>query len=221
MYVILLGAPGAGKGTQAAGLAATFGLIHVASGDLFRDHVARGTELGHLAQSYMERGVLVPDDVTVRMVLERLSEPDAQAGVILDGFPRTLGQAKALAAALKRQGKKVDCVLYIEVSEEVLLTRLSGRLTCRTCGAVYHKVFSPPQRAGVCDKDGGELYERPDDAVETARKRLQVYLAQTAPLIAYYKRQKVLMGINGDQTVERVAADLAAALRRVPSWRSS
>ena len=163
------GAPGAGKGTQAETIVERFKVAHISTGDLFRENLAKGTELGMLAKSYMDRGALVPDDVTVRMLLERLARPDTAAGVLLDGFPRTIAQAEALSAALAAQGKQVDGVLYIKVPDGALIQRLSGRLTCKTCGAIYHATFSPPKAAGVCDKDGGELYTRPDDTVETAR----------------------------------------------------
>lgn len=215
MYLILLGAPGAGKGTQAVTLVKEFGVAHIATGDLFRENIAKGTELGTLAKSYMERGALVPDDVTVRMLLQRLKRPDAAKGVMLDGFPRTIEQAEALATALAAQGKQVDRVLYIKVPNEALMTRLSGRLTCRTCGAVYHVTFSPPAKPGVCDKDGGELYTRPDDTVETARKRLDVYFAQTSPLIAYYTQRKLLTEINGNQDVDAVGAELIQAVKAI------
>jgi adenylate kinase len=215
MYLILLGAPGAGKGTQAATLVKQFGVAHIATGDLFRENVAKGTELGTLAKSYMERGALVPDDVTVRMLLQRLAQPDTAKGVMFDGFPRTIEQAEALAKALAAQGKRIDRVLYIKVPNEALIARLSGRLTCRTCGAVYHVTFEPPVKAGVCDKDGGELYTRPDDTAETARKRLDVYFAQTSPLIEYYKRRRRLVEINGDQDVDAVGADLIKVVQAI------
>lgn len=213
MYLILLGAPGAGKGTQAVTLVKEFGLAHISTGALFRENVAKGTELGVLAKSYMDRGALVPDDVTVRMLLERLARPDTAKGIMLDGFPRTIDQAEALAKAVVAQGKKVDRVLYIKVPNEALITRLSGRLTCRTCGAVYHVKFSPPKKAGVCDNDGGELFTRPDDTEETARKRLDVYFAQTSPLIEYYTRRGLLTEINGDQDVDAVGADLIKVVK--------
>jgi adenylate kinase len=215
MYLIILGAPGAGKGTQAATLVKEFGVAHIATGDLFREQVAKGTELGKLAKTYMDRGVLVPDDVTVRMLLERLALPDAAKGFLLDGFPRTIEQAKALAKALAAQGKKIDRVLCLDVPDDVLITRLSGRLTCRTCDAVYHVKFSPPKKPGVCDIDGGELYTRPDDTVETARKRLDVYFAQTSPLIKYYARRHLLTKINGDQSIDAVGADLVKAVKAI------
>jgi len=215
MYLILLGAPGAGKGTQAATLVKEFGLAHISTGDLFRENVAKGTELGLLAKQYMDRGALVPDDVTVRMLLERLARPDTAKGVMLDGFPRTIDQAEALAKALQPQGKKIDGVMYIKVPNEALITRLSGRLTCRTCGMVYHVKFSPPKVSGVCDKDGGELFTRPDDTVETAKKRLDVYFAQTSPLIEYYTTRGVLTEINGDQDVDAVGAELVKAVEAI------
>lgn len=215
MYLILLGAPGVGKGTQAATLVKTFGVVHVATGDLFRENVAKGSELGKLAKTYMERGALVPDDVTVRMLLERLARPDTAKGVMLDGFPRTIQQAEALATALALQGKKIDRVLYFKAPNDVLIERLSGRLTCRVCGAVYHVTFSPPAQPGVCDKDGGELYTRPDDTVETARKRLDVYFAQTSPLIEYYTQRGLLAEINGDQPVNAVGADMIKVVKSI------
>ena len=215
MYLILLGAPGAGKGTQAATLVKEFGLAHISTGDLFRENIAKGTELGRLAKQYMDRGALVPDDVTVRMLLERLARPDTAKGVMLDGFPRTIDQAEALATALQSQGKKIDGVMYIKVPNEALITRLSGRLTCRTCGTVYHVKFSPPKVSGVCDKDGGELFTRPDDTVETAKKRLDVYFAQTSPLIEYYTKRGLLTEINGDQDVDKVGAELVKAVEAI------
>jgi adenylate kinase len=215
MYLVLLGAPGAGKGTQAETLVKTFGLAHIATGDLFRENVANGTELGLQAKSYMDRGTLVPDDITVRMLLERLAQPDTAKGVMFDGFPRTIQQAEALAAALARQGKKVNRVLYIKVPNEVLIERLSGRLTCRVCGAVYHVKFAPPRVPGICDKCGGELYQRPDDTVETVRKRLDVYFAQTSPLIDYYTQRNLLTEINGDQDVQAVGEEMIRAVKAI------
>jgi adenylate kinase len=215
MYLILLGAPGAGKGTQAATLVKAFGLAHIATGDLFRENVAKGTELGKLAKTYMERGALVPDDVTVGMLLERLQRPDTAKGVMLDGFPRTIQQADALSAALGRQGKKIDRVLYIKVPDEALIERLSGRLTCRTCGSVYHVKFSPPRQAGVCDKCGGELYTRPDDTVETVRKRLAAYAAQTAPLIEYYTQRGLLSEVDGNHDVDAVGAEMVKVVKGI------
>ena len=180
MYIILLGAPGAGKGTQATMLAQKLKLVHVATGDLFRQGLGQGTELGLKAKSYMEKGVLVPDEITIQMVLERISAPDCEKGVIFDGFPRNLKQAEALDKALTGQGKAVDKVVYIKVAEEELLRRLSGRWICRQCQTPYHAVSSPPKVEGKCDKCGGELYQRSDDTVETVKNRLKVYFSETA-----------------------------------------
>ncbi|MDO8689329.1 MAG: adenylate kinase [Dehalococcoidia bacterium] len=213
-YIILLGAPGSGKGTQADTLKQSLGLAHVATGDLFREAAQKGTELGILAKSFMEKGQLVPDKVTVAMVLERLKEPDCSEGALLDGFPRTLEQARALEEALRNAGSKgIAKVLYIEVPEPELLARLSGRWICRQCQHPYHVTNFPPKTQGVCDKCQGELYQRADDTLETARKRLEVYFAQTMPLIDYYSRKSILATVVGDRTVEQVGNDLLAALR--------
>lgn len=212
MYLVLLGAPGAGKGTQAALLSQNMGLAHVATGDMFREAVRQGTELGKLAKSYMDRGELVPDDVTIRMLLERLSRPDCQNGCMLDGFPRTLEQARALDEALTREGKAIDKAVYIKVSPEELVSRLSGRWTCRQCGAVYHEVNNPPETVGRCDNCSGELYQRDDDRPETVRNRLAVYFQQTAPVIDYYSSKGKLVEVNGEQTMEKVTADLLQVL---------
>ncbi len=213
MYVILLGAPGAGKGTQAVTVSKALGLAHVSSGDLFREAQAKGTELGLLAKSYMEKGQLVPDEVTVKMVLERLGEPDCANGAILDGFPRTLDQAKALDAALAARGQRIDKVAYIKVSTDELLSRLGGRWICRKCQAPYHVKNLPPKVAGKCDVCGGELYQRADDSMETAKKRLEVYFAQTAPLIEYYQKAGNLVDIDGEQEIDVVGKALVDALQ--------
>ena len=215
MYIILLGAPGAGKGTQAAIVARELRLVHIATGDLFRQALEQGTELGIKAKSYMERGVLVPDDVTIGMVLERLSAPDCEEGAILDGFPRNLEQAEALDKALQEQAKAIDKVIYIKVSEEELIKRLSGRWICRNCQMPYHAVNSPPRVWGKCDKCGGELYQRPDDTVETVKQRLKVYFAQTAPLIDYYAKVGKLLEIDGEGGVDKVGSRIIAALQGV------
>ena len=212
MYIIFLGAPGAGKGTQAADVAQELNLIHIASGDLFRQALEQGTELGIKAESYMERGVLVPDQMTIGMVLERISAPDCEGGAILDGFPRNLEQAEALDKALAQQSKAIDKVVYIEVSEEELLKRLSGRWICRQCQTPYHITNSPPKVWGKCDKCGGELYQRPDDTVENIRKRLEVYSVETAPLIDYYARVDKLLEIDGEGGVDEVGGRIIAAL---------
>ncbi|MEE9366156.1 MAG: adenylate kinase [Dehalococcoidales bacterium] len=213
MYnVIFMGAPGAGKGTQASMVARKLNLVHISSGDLFRQALEQGTELGKKAKAYMERGILVPDEITIQMVMERLSAPDGENGVILDGFPRNLPQAEALDSALGEQGKAVDKVVSISVSEEELIRRLSGRRLCRQCQAVYNMVNSPPGVAGKCDKCGGELYQRPDDKSETVKKRLDVYFAETAPLVDYYRHQGKLLEIEGEGSVEEVAQRIVAAL---------
>jgi adenylate kinase len=185
---------------------------HVSSGDMFRAIRDSDTELGRLIKSYMDSGALVPDDVTIRMVMDRLAQEDAAGGVLLDGFPRTLEQARALDAAFTQQGKNIDRVLYIKVSTDELLNRLGGRWICRVCGKAYHTVFAPPRVAGVCDDDGGELYQRADDNMETAKTRLDVYFNQTAPLIDYYTDQKKLIEVNGEQTMERVEQAVLGAL---------
>jgi len=212
LYLILFGAPGAGKGTQAERLVARCGLVHVASGDLFRENIAQGTPLGQQAKTYVEQGLLVPDELTVAMVMERLTRPDCQAGVLLDGFPRTVAQAEALQAALARQGKRLDAVLYIKVPTEELLNRLSGRLLCRQCQAVYHTIANPPKVPGVCDACGGELYQRVDDSRETAQRRLDVYFAQTTPLIAHYRKLRLLREVNGNQAIPAVEAELVKVI---------
>ncbi|HJH26802.1 MAG TPA: adenylate kinase [Methanophagales archaeon] len=212
-FIVLLGAPGAGKGTQAEGLLSkTLDIPHVASGDLFREALAEGTELGLLAKSYIESGVLVPDDITIAMVQKRVAASDCKRGAILDGFPRTIEQAVALERVLSEDGKSVCVVLYIKVSTETLMARLGGRWICRNCGAVYHSLFDPPKEAGKCDKCGGELYQRSDDTPEVQQKRIDVYLAQTALLIEYYRSQGILAEIDGDKSVEEVQADMLKAI---------
>ena len=211
-YIVLLGPPASGKGTQAATLRQVLNLPHVASGDLFRENLKNETELGQKARVYMDRGDLVPDDITIAMVMERLSRPDCAGGALLDGFPRTIAQAEALDRALAGRGHEIGAVLYITAPDEVLVERVSGRRLCRTCGESYHVRFNPPKQPGVCDRDGGELYQREDDKPETVRKRLQVYWEQTSPLIDYYRRRSVLVEINGDQPIGDVTADLHAAI---------
>ncbi len=220
LYILLLGAPGAGKGTQAAFLTEKLGIPHVASGDLFRAAIANQTELGKLAKSYMDRGELVPDDVTIAMVMERLSQPDCAGGALLDGFPRTIEQAKALEQALAERGSRLAAVLFIRASEATLLERLGGRWTCRQCGAVYHERFNPPKQAGICDACGGELYQRPDDQPETQRRRIRVYLDQTAPLIEYFRERGLLVEIDGEQDVDSVRSAVEEALEPVLGGRA-
>ena len=212
-YIVLLGAPGAGKGTQAVKLAARLGISHVSSGDLFRENLRSETDLGLLAKSYMDKGDLVPDDVTIAMVMDRLAQPDCAAGAILDGFPRTLAQAQALDEALAEQGQRIAIAPYIRVPEELLLTRLGGRWTCKQCKAVYHQLFSPPKVMGVCDICDGELYQRADDTPETHKVRIDVYMEQTQPLIEYYGSAGVLKEINGEPGVDDVYHALLEAVQ--------
>lgn len=211
-YVILLGPPGAGKGTQAVNLAERTGLLHLATGDMFRENVRNQTELGVEAQRYMERGELVPDELTISMLLDRLNREDAQLGSLLDGFPRTTEQAEALDAALAAQGAEIAAALLIEVANDEVLRRLGGRWSCPDCGAVFHAVFSPPQVEGTCDRCPGALIQRDDDQPEAIRRRLDVYAQQTAPLIDYYERSGKLRRVNGAREPDAVGADLLAAL---------
>jgi adenylate kinase len=212
-YFVLLGAPGAGKGTQAVKLAETLGIPHVSSGDLFRENLRNETELGLLAKSYMDKGELVPDDVTIAMVMDRLAQSDCARGAILDGFPRTLAQAKALDEALAEQGHRIAVAPYVRVSEEMLLARLGGRWTCKQCKAVYHQLFNPPKAPGVCDVCGGGLYQRADDTPETHKKRIDVYMRQTQPLIDYYRSAGVLSEVNGEPDVDTVYHTLLEAVQ--------
>lgn len=214
MYIVFLGAPGAGKGTQAAAVARELNLAHIASGDLFRQALEQGTKLGKKARNYMEKGILVPDEVTIQMVLERLSAPDCAHGVILDGFPRNIAQAEALDKALARQNKAIDKAMYIKVSEEELLRRLSGRWLCNKCQKAYNITGSPPKVAGKCDRCGGELYQRPDDNPQTVKKRLRVYFAETAPLIDYYAQKGKLLEIDGEGSVDEVKRRILTGLRK-------
>jgi adenylate kinase len=213
-FIVLLGPPGAGKGTQAQIVSKTLGLAHISSGDIFRENLKKQTELGKLAQTYMDRGALVPDDVTIAMIKERLSRPDCNNGALLDGFPRTPAQAKALDEMLGENDQKISCVPYINVPADVLIERLTGRWTCPTCGYVYHEKFNPPVKAGICDKDQSELYQRADDKAETVKKRIEVYGEQTAPLIDYYQENGLLKEIDGTQAIEVVTSQLLEAIER-------
>lgn len=215
--IILLGAPGAGKGTQAELLRDRLGLPSVSSGDLFRAALSERTSLGLRAKTYMDKGELVPDEITVGMVAERISQADCAAGVIFDGFPRTVAQAEALDGLLGKMRRRVDIVLCIQVLEDVLLRRLAGRWTCRNCGAIYHRELNPEKVQGVCDVCGGELYQRPDDTPETQQRRIQVYLQQTAPLEEYYRGRGLLVEVNGEQAVDAVQHDIVDAIGIVRS----
>ena len=213
MYIIMLGAPGAGKGTQADILSQEISLPHIASGDLFRQALEERTEVGLLAKSYMDKGELVPDEITIKMILERINQPDCASGYLLDGFPRTLHQAEALDEALREQGKAIDRAIYIEVPNEELVKRLSGRWLCRTCQTPYHAISAPPRMPGKCDKCGGELYQRSDDREETAKDRLEVFFAQTVPILDYYQKQKKLVRVNGNSGMQGVAREIISTLK--------
>jgi adenylate kinase len=213
MYVIMLGAPGAGKGTQADILSQETDLPHIASGDLFRRALEERTGVGLLAKKYMDKGELVPDGVTVEMIMERIDQPDCVSGCIFDGFPRTLHQAKVLDEALGEEGKNIDRAIYIEVPKEELVKRLSGRWLCRRCQMPYHMVYSPPKTPGKCDKCGGELYQRSDDKEETVEERISVFLNQTVPILDYYQKQDKLVRVNGNQGMQGVAGEIISALK--------
>lgn len=207
LKVILLGPPGAGKGTQAARVSDKLGVPRVSSGDLFREHQRRDTELGRMARSYMERGALVPDEVTIEMIMEWIRDPQQAQGFVIDGFPRTLVQAEALDNELANSGG-IDKALHIYVSDEELIRRLTGRLTCRQCQTPYHTRFSPPAESGKCDKCGGELYLRADDSPEAVLIRIEVYANETKPLVQYYKEKGKLVEINGEGSIEEVGQAL-------------
>jgi len=212
LYIVLLGPPGAGKGTQAKFLVDSRDLTYLSTGDLFRKHLAEGTSLGLKAKGYMERGELVPDEVTTSMVLDFLASPGEGKDCLLDGFPRNLTQARALDGALAKQGKRVDKVLSIAVPEDELVRRLGGRLICRNCQTPYHKVFSPPKVAGKCDRCGGEVYQRKDDSPGVVSQRIKVYAAQTQPLIDYYRGKGNLAEVDGVGDIEAIQQRLLRAL---------
>jgi len=211
-FIVLLGPPGVGKGTQAKILSEESGLAHISSGDLFRENLKNQTELGKLAQTYMTKGELVPDDVTIAMIRERLSRPDCKAGAILDGFPRTPAQADALEDMLHEFGGQVNAVPFITAADNILVERLSGRWTCRANGHIFNEKFNPPKETGKCDFDGSELYQRDDDRAETVKNRIKVYFEQTSPLIDYYRNHGKLIEIDGTQLIGQVTEDLLAAL---------
>lgn len=213
MNLILLGPPGAGKGTQAKMLIDTFDIPQISTGDILRAAVKEGTPMGVRAKSYMDSGALVPDEVVVGIVRERLQKADCASGFILDGFPRTVPQADALKESLKSLNKDLTAVITLEVDTEVLVARLTGRRTCRQCGAGYHVAFDPPSKEGACDSCGGELYQRDDDQENTIRNRLQVYRDQTEPLVAYYEQDGLVVSIDGMQRIDEVKASILAALR--------
>ncbi|MEV5413892.1 adenylate kinase [Thermopolyspora sp. NPDC052614] len=214
MRVVLVGPPGAGKGTQAQFIASHLSIPKISTGDIFRANVSGGTPLGKLAKEYMDRGDLVPDEVTVAMVRDRLSEDDTQGGFLLDGFPRNVPQAEILKKMLADWGLSLDVVLELVVDDEEVVRRLAGRRTCRSCGKVWHIDFDPPSREGVCDACGGELFQRDDDREDTIRHRLEVYQEQTAPLVSFYADEQILIGVDAAGPVEEVTQRAMAALRR-------
>ncbi|WP_315272995.1 adenylate kinase [Selenomonas sputigena] len=213
MHILLMGPPGAGKGTQAANLVKEFGIPHISTGDMFRAAVKEGTELGLQAKACMDAGKLVPDEVTIGIVKERLAKPDCKKGFILDGFPRTVEQADALTGILKELGLSLTAALNITVPAADLIERAVGRRICKSCGATYHVKFNPSKKAGVCDTCAGDLYQRADDSEETMKNRLSVYEAQTKPLIAYYEKAGVYKEIDGRQAIDDVKAAMIAALK--------
>lgn len=209
MYLVMIGPPGAGKGTQAVRIASRYGIAHIATGDIFRNAVKEKTPLGLKARGYMEKGQLVPDEIVIDMIAERLEEPDCRSGFVLDGFPRTLKQAQALDGVLGRLALSLDRVMLVDVSFDELVKRATGRRVCKECGANYHVLYSPPSKPGVCDRCGGELYQRDDDKEETVRKRLEVYVDETQPLIKYYEDKDILSRIDGSPAIDEVTEAIA------------
>ncbi|WP_071458968.1 adenylate kinase [Bacillus massilinigeriensis] len=212
MNLVLMGLPGAGKGTQAEKIVAKYNIPHISTGDMFRAAMKEETELGLKAKSFMDAGQLVPDEVTIGIVRDRLSKPDCSNGFLLDGFPRTVAQAEALEAMLADMEKKIDFVINIDVDQSILMERLTGRRICKKCGATYHLVFNPPANEGVCDRCGGELYQRADDNAETVQNRLDVNIEQTKPLLAFYEERGMLRNINGQQDINVVFQDIEQLL---------
>lgn len=212
MKIIMLGAPGAGKGTQAKKIAAKYNIPHISTGDIFRANIKNGTELGKKAKTYMDQGLLVPDELTVDLVIDRVGQDDCANGYILDGFPRTIPQAESLDAALAKMGEKVDFAVNVEVPDENIVNRMSGRRACLKCGATYHVVYAAPKAEGICDTCGENLVLREDDKPETVQKRLNVYHEQTQPLIDYYTKQGVLKTVDGTKNLEEVFQEIVTIL---------
>ncbi|MBZ6007440.1 adenylate kinase [Paraclostridium bifermentans] len=212
MRIILLGPPGAGKGTQAAGIVEKYNIPHISTGDIFRKNIKEGTELGKKAKGYIDQGLLVPDELTVGLVTDRIAQSDCEKGFMLDGFPRNVAQAQHLDEYLKEVGISLDKVVNIEVDKDILVGRAVGRRICKSCGATYHVEFNPPKVDGVCDVCGGELYQRADDNEETVSKRIQVYLDETKPLVNYYSEEGIIANINGQQSINNVFGDIVEAL---------
>ncbi len=216
-YIVMLGLPGAGKGTQAELVAESMGIRHISTGAIFRENIKNQSELGKKVEEILNRGDLVPDDLTNTLIQDALKEPESEGGIIFDGYPRTTGQAEALDEMLSELGREIRCAPYVKVPEEVLIKRLTGRWTCRAHGHIFHEDFNPPKEAGVCDIDGSELYQRDDDRRETVARRIQVFKDQTQPLIDYYRQQEKLLEINGDQYIEWVTE---ALLHAIKNWSS-
>ncbi|MCI1305419.1 MAG: adenylate kinase [Lachnospiraceae bacterium] len=212
MRIIMLGAPGAGKGTQAKMISEKYGIPHISTGDIFRSNIKNGTELGRKAKTYMDQGQLVPDELTCDLVVDRIAQDDAKNGYVLDGFPRTIPQAEALKSALEKRGEKIDFAIDVDVPDENIVTRMSGRRACVSCGATYHIVYNPPKQEGICDVCGKELVLRDDDKPETVKKRLEVYHSQTQPLIDYYKKDGVLVRVDGTQEIDTIFSQIQKLL---------
>ncbi|GAA3719762.1 adenylate kinase [Salinicoccus jeotgali] len=215
MNIILMGLPGAGKGTQASKIIKKYPIPHISTGDMFRLAIKNGTELGKKAKSFMDAGELVPDEVTIGIVKERLAQSDAKEGFLLDGFPRTVEQAEALNSIMEELGTKIDRTIFVEVTEEELMNRLTGRRICEICGTTYHLVFNPPKQEGVCDLDGGKLYQREDDNPETVANRLEVNINQTTPMLDFYENQGVLVKVDGSQDIDEVFDDVDEILQSI------
>lgn len=213
MNIIFMGPPGAGKGTQAEKIVSDFQIPHISTGDAFRLAMSQGTPLGIKAKGYVDKGLLVPDEITNGIVKERLEQPDCAKGFLLDGYPRTIAQADALDEMLKSQSRQIDHVMNLTVDRELLLARLTGRRICKSCGATYHVLFNPPKHEGICDKCGGELYQRSDDTEENVGTRLDEYTNKTAPLLDYYRQKGILREVNGEQDITAVTSEISSILR--------
>jgi adenylate kinase len=214
MQIVLFGPPGAGKGTQAKYISEKFNIPHISTGDILRENVREGTALGKKAKTFMDKGALVPDEILIDIIKDRLQKPDTKKGFLLDGFPRTIAQAEALDPILDEINKKLDAVVNVDVSANELIRRLSGRRTCRSCGATYHVKSNPSKAAGVCDQCGGELYQRADDTEAAIKHRIEVYEKQTQPLIDYYKKKGLLIDVDGEREIDEVRSDIMKALVR-------
>lgn len=213
MNILFMGPPGAGKGTQAERIVEEFNIPHISTGDAFRLAMKQGTPIGLKAKEYIDQGLLVPDEITNGIVKERLAQADCETGFLLDGFPRTIQQAEALDSMLQELGRSIDYVVNLDVDRDLLLARLTGRRICKSCGATYHVMFNPPKVEGICDKDGGELYQRSDDSEEKVGTRLDEYTSKTAPLLDYYSQQGLLREVNGEQDINVVTAEIISTLR--------